>query len=96
MDLSSTVTFVDFAHYLCSLLISVLKLACFPEWTISVTTGKDANMTTTNEVSLCIYGENGCSEPITLGSGMDGKFFQRAQTDDFMVRLLPNISRHTN
>ncbi len=58
------------------------------DWRVVVVTGRDDNMATTNTVTLVAYGADDASEPVTLGSGSEGKYFLKGNTDDFKVYAL--------
>ena len=52
-----------------------------------MTTGSEDKMATSNEVTMVAYGNKGVSEPVVLGSGREGQYFQRSSTDEFQVHL---------
>ena len=53
-----------------------------------IVTGREDNMATVNEVTLVAYGEDGISDPVTLGNGRDGTYFQKGNNDDFKVWIM--------
>lgn len=63
------------------------------EWMVWVNTGSGEFMTTTGTVTLCAYGSKGTSEPVVLGSGKSGAYFQLGATDEFKVIMLYVVLR---
>jgi len=57
------------------------------DWSVTVTTGPDANMSSSSSmtVALCAYGSQSISELIVLGSGEDSVHFRPGASDEFKV-----------
>ena len=55
------------------------------DWLVSVTTGRDVNMSLSVPVAVRAYGACSVSELIVLGSGEDGEHFCPSALDEFKV-----------
>jgi len=61
------------------------------DWSVSVTTGPDVNMSSLVPVAVRAYGTYAVSELIVLGTGEDGVHFCPNTLDEFKVQC--NIQR---
>jgi len=55
------------------------------DWLVSVTTGPEANMSSSVTVAVCAYGTRSVSELLVLASGEDGTHFAPNASDEFKV-----------
>jgi len=65
------------------------------DWLVSLTTGRDMNMSSSVTVALRAYGTDFVSELMVLGSGEDGSHFYPNAVDEFKVDNDFNINNET-
>jgi len=65
------------------------------DWSISVKTGPDPNMSLSVTVAVRAYGSHSITDLVTLGSGEDGIHFRQNAVDEFKVGTKTQINDET-